>query len=252
MIGAGNRVRFLVAGVQKAGTSALFDYLREVPALQLPELKEAHHFDDESIDWARPDHRAYDGLFAADGRLWGEATPIYLYWPNSLERIRTYDPAMRIILLFRDPIERAFSHWRMEYARRKETEPFAWCIRDGRARVAAGDPAAPGHHRIFSYVERGFYGRQVERLWEIFPPAQTLLLRQDELDRDPDAVVARVCDFLGVEAPSWTLVPRRILEAERIAYPSILTDEDRAFLATLYQEDMRHFVRLTGMELSAD
>ena len=101
----GKRVSFLIAGVQKAGTTALFDYLSEVPGLELPAVKEAHFFDDEErIDWAAPDYAPYHALFGAPDRCWGEATPIYLYWPNALERIRAYNPAMKLILLFRDPV----------------------------------------------------------------------------------------------------------------------------------------------------
>jgi hypothetical protein len=249
-------VRFLIAGVQKAGTSALFDYLRDVPSLQLPDVKEAHFFDDETIDWGRPDYRRYHDLFVDDGRLWGEATPIYCYWPNSLERIRAYAPDMRIILIFRDPIERAWSHWKMEYAKGKEREPFAWCIREGRARLDYGDSTetvgsgVPGHHRVFSYVERGLYSQQVDRLWRLFPQQQTLLVLQQDLNSDPNGVVARICNFLDVAPPAERLTARRVREAADMAYPSALTNEDRAFLADVYREDTVRFAHLTGLDLS--
>jgi len=245
------RVSFLVAGAQKAGTSALFEYLREVPDLQLPDIKEAHVFDDERIDWAAPDLTPYHALFADDGRLRGEATPIYLYWPNSLERARAYNPEMRIIVLLRDPVERAWSHWKMEYAKRKETEPFAWCIREGRARVAAGDPAAPGHHRVFSYVERGFYGAQLERLYGLFPRDQISLLRSGDLSREPDTVVSQICSFLAVPALTAPLTRRRVREAAAIPYPSDLTEEDRAYLTAIYADDTARFAALTGLDLSS-
>jgi hypothetical protein len=248
----GGQVRFLIAGAQKAGTSALFEYLRCVPALELPDVKEAHFFDDElKVDWSRPDYRPYHALFADERRLWGEATPIYVYWPNCIERIRRYNPAMRLILLLRDPVERAWSHWKMEYAKRKETEPFAWCIRQGRDRVATGDPQAPGHHRVYSYVERGFYGRQLARLLAAFPREQLLLLHSDDLRRQPDAVVGRICGFLGVPGPAGPLVPRRVREAAEIAYPSSLADEDVALLRGLYAADMKRLSQLGGPELSA-
>ena len=60
------------------------------------------------------DDRASHARFPApDGRLRGEATPIYLYWPNSLERIATYNPAMKLIVLLREPVSRAWSHWKI-------------------------------------------------------------------------------------------------------------------------------------------
>ncbi|MGZ6017918.1 MAG: hypothetical protein ACXWKO_04545, partial [Phenylobacterium sp.] len=92
---AGSKVAFIVAGVQKGGTTALFDYLGEEPGLSLSREKEVHFFDDEAQDWAAPDYAQYHANFAPfDGRLRGEATPIYLYWRSSLERIFAYNPAI--------------------------------------------------------------------------------------------------------------------------------------------------------------
>jgi hypothetical protein len=101
---------FLIAGVQKGGTTALFDYLRDHPQLNLAPEKEVHFFDDEAQDWSAPDYDAFHARFApaGPGRISGEATPIYTYWPDSLERIRAYNPEMKLILLFRDPIARAW------------------------------------------------------------------------------------------------------------------------------------------------
>ncbi len=245
------KVDFLIAGVQKGGTSALFEYLREVPGLHLPDVKEAHFFDDEDQNWDRPDEAAYHALFPDRPGLWGEATPIYLYWPNAIERIARYNPAMRMILIFRDPVERAWSHWKMEYAKRKEREPFAWCIREGRARLTPGDPQAPGHHRVVSYVERGYYGAQVERLLRSFPRNQCLFLRSEDLRSDPAGTIASICDFLGVVEPG-ELLPRSAHEARTdIAYPSRLTGADRALLERLYLEDMARFEVLTGIDTAA-
>lgn len=191
------RVSFIIAGVQKAGTTALFDYLAEEPGVSLSKVKEVHFFDDEGQDWAAPDYGAYHANFdGADGRPRGEATPIYLYWPRSLERIAAYNPAMRLIVLLRDPVERAWSHWKMEYARGAETRPFAWCIREGRRRLFEAQPW--GHHREFSYVERGFYSEQLEAALAHFPREQLLVLRAGDLNQAPAPVLAKVRTFLGL------------------------------------------------------
>ncbi|HEY9217008.1 MAG TPA: sulfotransferase domain-containing protein, partial [Phenylobacterium sp.] len=172
---------FIVAGVQKGGTTALHDYLTEHPHVTLANVKEVHFFDDESQDWAAPDYGAFHAHFPTERRAaCGEITPIYIYWPNSLERIAAYNPAMKIVVLLRDPVERAFSQWRMEASRGAETHAFSWCIRQGRARLFDAEPW--GHHREFSYVERGFYGEQIERLFSVFPREQTLILRSDALE----------------------------------------------------------------------
>ena len=237
------RVDFLVAGAQKAGTTALFDYLSELPELELPPVKEAHFFDDEEhVDWSAPDYGPYHALFSNPARLWGEATPIYLYWPNALERIRAYNQAMKLILLFRDPIERAWSHWKMEYARGKETEPFAWCIREGRARMAEAEPY-PGFHRVYSYVERGFYGRQLARVLQLFPRDQLLILHSEDLKRDATSTIATVSRFLGVAEPLGSIAPRISRPAADIVYPATLAPEDVSFLQRLFLEEMTRFER---------
>ena len=86
------RVSFIIGGVQKGGTTALFRYLEDIPSLAMSTVKETHFFDEEaSVDWASPDYGAYHALFPAwDGRPRGEATPIYVYWPNCWERIARY------------------------------------------------------------------------------------------------------------------------------------------------------------------
>lgn len=240
----GKRVDFLVAGVQKAGTTALFDYLAELPGLELPAVKEAHFFDEEeTVDWSAPDYAPYHALFRDETRLWGEATPIYLYWPGALERIRAYNPAIKLVLIFRDPVERAWSHWKMEYARGKETEPFAWCIRQGRARMAEGFPH-PGFHRVYSYVERGFYGRQLARLLDLFPREQLLLLESGQLQRDPTATIRTVCRFLEIDAPTGTIPARISRPAAEIDYSATLTEEDVLFLQRHFGEEMARFAAL--------
>lgn len=244
------KVDFLVAGVQKGGTSALFEYLRGMPGLQLPDVKEAHFFDDEErVDWARPDYGRYHELFVDDGRLWGEATPIYLYWPNCLERIAAYNPAMKLILLFRDPVERAWSHWKMEFAKGKETEPFRWCIREGRARLDPGDLRAPGHHRVYSYVERGFYGRQVAHLLTLFPRRQCLFLQSELLRDRPRAALQQICAFLDQPEPAEISAKMVYVALER-DYGSELDPVDIALLAELYAPDLARFSELTGIDPS--
>jgi len=241
-------VNFLVVGVQKAGTTALYDYLSEEPGVSLSREKETHFFDDESLDWSRPDYARYHrGFEAGAPRLRGEATPIYSYWPNSLERIRAYNPAMRLILLLRDPVARAWSHWRMEFARGVERAPFGWCIREGRQRLFEAEPW--GHHREFSYVERGFYGEQAERLYGLFSVKQVLILRSEDLRADPAAALARIRRFLDLP-PGAPPRPREAHLGADIDFPSQLTAEDEAFLRGVYRRDQARLRDLTGISFT--
>jgi hypothetical protein len=243
--GADERVAFLIAGVQKGGTTALFDYLAEEPGVSMSAVKETHFFDDEARDWGQPDYGAYHARFAPfDGRPRGEATPIYTYWPGSLERICAYNPAMKLVVVLRDPVERAWSHWRMEYARGAETRPFAWCIRQGRQRLFDAEPW--GFHRVFSYVERGFYAEQFERLFSLFPREQVLALRSQDLRETPGTALAAVRAFLGLPAGAAPR-PREVHVGRDMDYGGDLTDEDAGWLRRTYARDEARLETLTGL-----
>jgi hypothetical protein len=239
-------VSFLIAGFQKAGTTALFDYLADYGDIALPSEKELHFFDDEGQGWDHPDYDGYHARFPqAAGRPVGEATPIYVYWPQSLERIRAYNPAMKLILILRDPVERAWSHWRMEASRGVETHAFGWCIRDGRQRLF--DTAPWGHHREFSYVERGFYAEQIARVFTHFPHEQVLLLTAAALRDDPEATLGQVRAFLGLPSAS--------APATRTSHVGPEAGEphpdDVAHLRALYAEDAERLETLTGIRFGA-
>ena len=207
------RVDIIVGGVQKGGTTSFHAHLAEHPDLMPPTRKEIHFFDDESVDWRAPDYGRLHAFFPDyDGaRKPFDVTPIYLFWPPSFVRIRAYNPRAKLIFLFRDPIERAWSHWCMEHARGADNMPFADAIRDGRRRL---DNLSPTEQpwRVYSYVERGYYAEQVLRLFNYFPREQILFLRSDDLNKRTASTLQRVSDFLGI-APFSNSEPKR--ERER-------------------------------------
>jgi len=236
-------VSFLVAGAQKAGTTALYLYLAADPQFAMCRVKEPHFFDDETRDWRRDDYAAYEALFpAGSAGPCGEVTPIYIYWPPALERIARYNPAMRFVVLLRDPVERAWSHWRMEFARGAETQPFAWCIREGRARVAT---APGGRHRVFSYVERGFYAEQLERLLTLFPSSQVLCLRAEDLMARPGEALDRIRAFLDL-SPGPAPRPHLAHVGPEFDGEVGLTPEDVRYLRDLYAADNARLPGLAG------
>lgn len=193
-------VSVFVCGAQKGGTTSLFSYFCEHPGLQPPDRKELHFFDDEGVDWSNPDYDRLHGHFAcrADGRLRFDITPIYSFWPRALERIATYNSQAKLIFLFRDPYERAVSHWAMEFGRGSENLDFSQAIRDGRSRIN-GLPRNSDPWRVFSYLERGRYGEQVEAALKLFPREHLLFLRSDDLRDDHSTALGTISRFLGIE-----------------------------------------------------
>jgi hypothetical protein len=240
---------FILGGVQKCGTTALSRYLADLPGVHMEDV-ELHFFDDETgVDWADPDYAAYERrVGGAEGDVRGDDTPIYLYWPNSLERIRAYRPDIKLIFLFRDPVDRAWSHWRMEYARGLEAEPFAWCIREGRARLARS--STPGFHRVQSYVERGFYGAQLARVLRLFARDQVLCLLSSDLLGDPTSTLGRICRFIGAPEPAGPVTPRVERPGIEMDYGASMTAADVEWLRGLYRDDIQTFAALSGLDVT--
>jgi hypothetical protein len=236
------RVDFFIAGVQKGGTTALDDMLRGHPAIQMARRKEVHFFDNEEMNWRDPDYtRLHDQFdWAAANVVRGEATPIYTYWPNALERIARYNPAARMIVGLRHPALRAHSHWRMEAKRLADPMPFSEAIRSGRQRMGGGA------HRVYSYVERGFYAAQVQRVLSLFERA--LFIRTDNLWTNPRSELSRVCEFL--EIPTIAPPERNYVVPVDTTDMARIGEGDYDYLTQLYADDIVETSRLTGLDLS--
>ena len=228
-------VDFFIAGAQKSGTTAVYRAMTNVNGLDMSAIKEPHFFDDDRRDWTRPSyvelHRHFEPVSKAAVR--GEATPIYAYWPKSIERIRAYNPRANIVLILRHPVERAFSHWHHETRLQREKLDFAACVSpEGRSRVRE---SPDGVHRIHSYVERGFYSRQIHRIRSHFPDSQILLITTDELWSNPTEVGRKLGDLLKVDVslklPRAQLLPNRPPMDQSVR--SLLFDEFANELAAL-------------------
>ncbi|HEV7384701.1 MAG TPA: hypothetical protein VGN89_07460 [Phenylobacterium sp.] len=132
----------------------------------------------------------------------------------------------------------------MEYARGVETRPFAWCIREGRQRLFGAEPW--GFHREISYVERGFYGEQMARVYDLFPRDQVLVLRSDDLRREPGASLSRVRRFLGLEEAAAPTA-RDVHVGREMDYGSELNGAEVDYLRSVYARDMARLADLTGI-----
>lgn len=246
-----DRLTFLVAGAQKCGTTALDRYLRLHPGLEMAAIKETHFFDEEvAVDWRNPDYRPLHANFTeGGGRLKGEATPITLYWTPAHYRVLRYNPDIRLILLLRHPTDRAWSHWRMNIRRNLDHLPFSEAIRAGRTRVLE-DGEHSGLARHSSYIERGYFGRQIRSLATLFPMENILVLRQADLSRDPNAVLARTAQFLGV-APFAPVAPL-LANVGDTPEGAAMSAEDRAYLDQMFACDLALLETLTGVTLPPD
>jgi sulfotransferase family protein len=241
------KIDFVIGGTQKGGTSALDAFLRHHPQICMPaDLKEVHFFDrEEMFRTSKPDYEKYHSHFRCgpEATVFGEASPIYMYWNNAPERIWNYNPAMKWILILRNPVDRAYSAWNMERKRGAELLSFEQAIDQEAERCRE---ALPLQHRIYSYVDRGFYSSQVRRIFNIFGRENCLVLLNDDLQQDHHATLRKIFGFLGL-SESVSTNAGRVFEHE---YEQPLPPAARRKLMEVFQFDIRELERMLGRDLS--
>ena len=160
---------FLVVGAHSAGISTLVQILRQHPAVCLARQDNIHFFDrDRQFMSGSPDFDGYHQFFAPTDKrqLLGESTESYMYWSDSIPRIRDYNPEMKIIAILRDPAVRAYTHWQKNYQFRQDTLSFEEAIHQENFRLSA--LGINGKHHLFSYLDRGMYANQIQGIFDFF------------------------------------------------------------------------------------
>ncbi len=197
---------FLVIGAQKAGTTALYAYLRWHPAITGPSWKEVSFFDRH---WWRGEawYRGQFPLRTAD-RLVGEASPSYLFHPLAPERARSLVPDVKLIALLRNPVDRAYSQYQHEVALGREPLSFEDALAEEEGRTRGEVERLVADPRAFSrawwdhtYAARGRYAEQLERWLTVFPPSSCSSSRRRSWGRGRPRRTPR---FLPSSAPRRT------------------------------------------------
>jgi sulfotransferase family protein len=228
-------VDFVICGTQKGGTTALDAYLREHPEICMANQKEVHYFDNEKhFVNGVPDDSKYHAFFSPNKahKVLGETTPIYMYWNESPKRIFEYNPEMKIILILRNPIDRAYSHWNMERSRKPDYLSFRDAIDTERERYRE---ALPYQHREFSFIDRGHYLDQLRRIWAYFPKERVLILKNDELKQNPNITLNKLADFLGVT--HFNNIKSKNVHSR--PYVSRMSKEERDFLKSIFEPEIK-------------
>ncbi len=239
-------VDFLICGTQKGGTTPLYSYLKDHPDICMANRKEVHFFDNEK-DFSNNkfDYSAYHSFFDSlqPNKVLGEATPIYMYWYDAPRRIWQYNPDMKLIVILRNPIDRAYSHWNMERDRGADNLSFWDAIQSERERCRE---ALPYQHRIYSYVDRGFYMEQLRRLWTYFPQGQVLVIRIENLRNQLQKTLDVVCEFLGIN-------PYQVIKNKNVhsrPYVSPMSAREKEFLRSIFEFEIHGIERILGWDCS--
>jgi hypothetical protein len=271
---------FLCIGTQKAGTTLLYEILRQNPQIFLPQIKEIHFFDiDENfykgIDW-------YKQFFihSEDNQIRGDITPAYLFFDYVPARIKnTLGSDIKFLAMLRNPVDRAYSHYWMSYRRGYEKYPFERAIIMEHARMRK-DHFKKNH---LSYLSRGFYSEQVKRYLSIFPFDNVKVIIFEEFITNMKPHMKDILAFLGCDELGFTFtirrdrvhegdlsigqylkavkiggdfVPKRdhinlkkFIKNKSLPYP-LLKKATRLFLLELYKDDIHELEILLNKDLS--
>lgn len=254
---------FLIIGAQKAGTSSLYAWLTQHPDVLPAREKELHYFDrrieSEPIDGYLADFPLeirMRSLRRLRGRevVTGEATPVYLFHPSVPAAVHHHLPSVKLIVLLRDPVERAVSQYWMEFNRGNETLTLEEALaaeveRTGSdfERIRRGEQP----DRFFwtgTYVARGHYAEQLERWLDLFPRSQMLILEFENLVADPGSVYRRTLEFLGVDPD---VAPAPTFKAERAGSKQETHPETLTWLRERFVDSNRRLAQLIGIDYNA-
>ncbi|MEZ5229479.1 MAG: sulfotransferase [Acidimicrobiales bacterium] len=256
---------YLIIGAKRGGTTSLARYLLLHPDVRplfpARETRKGTYFFDVNYgrghDWYRshfPTRMAH-GLRerrAGHPLAIGEATPYYLHHPHAPVRARGMVPNAKIIVLLRDPVERAYSHWVERTRNRVETLSFADAIEvearrlDGEEARMLADPAHQSFaHQHYSYVDQGRYARGLRRWMNAYPANQLLVLRSEDFYADPASVYAEVLEFLGLasfmpdEFRAWNMKPKDAIDPAVVDRVRSMLADDIVELEQLLGRSMR-------------
>ena len=221
----------LIIGAAKAGSTSLFDWLSQHPDVASSRIKETEYFDRK---FGHGPHW-YRAQFAPRRRhkVILEASPSYLGSRAAPERVRALLGTPKLIVLLRDPVDRAYSHHAMKVRHGLETLPF--------------EEALEAEPERFGYIAGSHYAEQIEHWLSVFPRKNFLFIRAEDLFRDPRAQLARALRFLDLAPYAF---PN--LAAKNVGSCAPLTPELRARLDEHFAQPNRRLAELTGISWPPD
>ena len=204
---------FLIIGGQKCGTTSLYNNLIEHPSICSATVKEVGYFDryyNKGIKWYRRHfpsifHRYYIRKILRKDFITGEASTGYILMPHALKRISKVVPQAKLILMLRNPVDRAYSHFHHAVRMGVETLSFEEAIKrepqrtsDVWRKLIEDEDFYDLSIAFFSYLSAGVYINQVKVLMSLFHREQILILKSEEFYRNPAIVIRMVFEFLDL------------------------------------------------------
>lgn len=266
---------FFIIGAPKSGTTSLYYYLNQHPDICMSIPKEPRYIELRNKSDFKTSYKEAFRHWSGEKAL-GEASPTYLFVPYVAKRLYQYSPNVRLIVILRDPIDRAYSDWWMYYSKGIEKRSFRNCVlknlerivdenrfegREGEARWKNEVRLIEQKRRIGEpfYIDVGHYGKQLARYFSLFSTEQIQVIRTDELAAKPRRTLLELYNFLEVTPnvrfevdgrfnPSMGTIPAPVLRLFRAAQWARLP----LFIPEFVKEAVRNHFRLRGGQPAID
>ena len=227
---------FIIIGAQKSGTSSLYYYLSQHPQLRMSVEKEIHYYNyylrhGKSLSW----YKSFFPLrIKSRGKKTGEASPNYLYSEQAPVELRKDIANIKLLVLLRNPIERAYSEYNM-HVRQLKRKDFPTSFEEA---ISNDDLSIEGSRL---YLVRGLYAGRVKNWLKHFSRDQFLFIKSEDFFQDPKKVLEEVYKFLEIERTFPTN-----LKPQQVGSYSELSKETRAELDNYFNESNQELVGLLG------
>ena len=244
---------FLIIGCQKCGTTSLYEYLIQHPNVVAASKKEIQFFTsnyDKGYEWYKSHFSRSKDVREKMDVITGEATPYYILHPHSPARVRQMLPDVKLIVMLRDPVERAFSHYKHHVKFKVESLPFDEAIKAESKRLMgeldkmAQDESYDSYNlQMFSYLKRGVYIDQLKKWLDYFPKEQFLILQSEKFFNDPSSHFAKTLQFLDL--PEYQLMSYEKFNASP---DSSMDKEIRKYLVDYFRPYNEKLYELLGLD----
>jgi Sulfotransferase domain len=237
---------FLIVGAQRGGTTAMYRTLSQHPGVLKAVLHKGVHYFDMNYDRKFSWYRAHFPLTATARRaqresgiapMTFESSPYYMFHPLAAGRIAQDLPGIKLLVLVRDPTERAYSAHAHELARGYETEPFERALEleatrlEGEAERIIADPGYLSHsHQHHAYRTRGQYVEQLQRLAALFGRERIHLVDSGDWFSEPEPVYDAVLEFLGLPRRGYPIFERHNARPRSAMSDGLRADLSKHFL----------------------
>jgi Sulfotransferase domain len=246
---------FLIIGTQRGGTTSLYHYLQAHPCLQATTTKEVHFFDrkyHKGLLWYRGHfptvwEKSRAQQLQKQAFVTGEASPSYLFHPHVYKRVAQTLPHVKLIVLLRHPVDRAYSQYYHSIELGHESRSFEEAIRDEQERTAQErekilkdehyQSYAYKHH---SYLTRGIYVDQLQAWMSFFPREQFLILKSEDFYADPATTLKQVYTFLNLPVTELQSQKKEYKQLNNTSYSKM----DEALRTRLVEYFRPHNARL--------